>query len=78
MKAEYTAEDFEKGIKNPYFEKFNTKTEIAMRREVYQIFCDIGKQNGVEPEVIMSRCLSDYAAKLQNNEEEQFENIKIN
>jgi hypothetical protein len=44
------------------------KTEVAIRHEIYRIFCEIGKQNGVEPEVIMSRCLSDYAIRLHEDE----------
>ena len=69
MKAEYTAADFERGIKNPYFDKLNIKTNVAIRREIYQVFCEIGKKNGVEPEVIMSRCLADYAKMLTEESE---------
>ena len=69
MKAEYTAEDFERGVKNPYFDKLNKKAEVTMRHEVYRIFHELGKQNNVEPEIIMSRCLTDYARKLQENGE---------
>jgi len=32
--------------------------------EVYQVFADIAKQNGEEPERVMRRCLADYANKL--------------
>jgi len=69
MKAEYTAADFERGVKNPYFEKLNRKAEVVMRHEIYDVFREIGKQNGVEPEVIMSRCLTDYASMLQKDGE---------
>ena len=67
MKSEYTAEDFEKGVKNPYFSMLNKKTEVAVRNEVYEVFVEIGEANGVKPEIIMSRCLTDYAKKLQEN-----------
>ena len=65
MKNEYTAEDFAKGVKNPYFNKLNKKTEVVVRIEVYEIFSEIAKENGVTPEIIMSRCLADYANRLK-------------
>jgi hypothetical protein len=68
VKAEYNAADFERSIKNPYFEKLNQKSEVSIRREIYKIFREIGEQNGVEPEVIMSRCLADYAKRLHDDE----------
>ena len=68
MKAEYTAEDFAKAVKNPYFEKLNKKVEVAVRHETYDLFKKIAEQNNVEPEVIMRRCLEIYAKKL--NEED--------
>ena len=68
MKDEYTAEDFARGIKNPYFEKLNKKVEVAVRNEIYQVFLKIGEMNGVEPEIIMSRCLADYVKKLQEDD----------
>ena len=64
MKNEYTEADFAKGKKNPYFEKLNKKTEVAIRRDVYSVFEDIANQNGVTPELIMQHCLMDYAAEL--------------
>ena len=64
MKSEYTEQDFANGVRNPYFEKMNRKTEISLRNEVYFIFSKIGEQNGVAPEVIMRRCLTDYANRL--------------
>ena len=64
MKAEYTEEDFAKAIKNPYFDKLNRKVEVAIRHETYDLFEEIGKQNNVKPEVIMKRCLENYAKKL--------------
>ena len=44
MKAEYTAEDFAKAVKNPYFEKLNKRTVVAVRHESYAIFEEIGKK----------------------------------
>ena len=64
MKAEYTAEDFSKAVKNPYFEKLNKRTEVAVRHESYAVFEEIGKKNGVTAEFIMKRCLESYAQKL--------------
>ena len=69
MKAEYTAEDFEKGIKNPYFTKLNRTVEVDIRHEIYQIFCEIAEQNGVEPEIIMNRCLTSYAKRLKEHDD---------
>jgi hypothetical protein len=42
--------------------------EVAVRHEAYKIFTDIGAQHGVEAEVIMSRCLADYAKQLLEHE----------
>ena len=67
MKDEYTAEDFKRGIKNPYFHKLNTEVLVPMRNEVYRVFEEIASQNGVKPEVIMNRCLVDYAKTLQED-----------
>ena len=64
MKAEYSEADFAKGVKNPYFNKLNRKAEVAIRHDVYGVFEDIAKQNGVTPETIMQHCLMDYAAEL--------------
>ena len=64
MKNEYNEADFAAGVKNPYFEKLNRKAEVAIRHEVYSVFEDIAKQNGMTPEQIMQNCLIDYAAEL--------------
>jgi hypothetical protein len=69
MKAEYTVEDFKGAIKNPYYNKLNKETTVAVRHDVYQIFSDIAKQNCVTPEVIMNRCLTDYAKMLKEHDE---------
>ena len=69
MKAEYTSEDFARGVKNPYFEKLNIKTEVAVRHETYRLFQEIGAQNGVPAEVIMNRCLEDYAKLLEEDQD---------
>ena len=65
MKAEYTLEDFKGAIKNPYYTKLNKEVVVAIRHEIYEIFCEIGKQNGVGPEIIMNRCLTSYAKRLK-------------
>jgi len=41
---------------------------VPIRKEVYQIFVDIAKQNDEEPENLMRRCLTDYAKKFQEDE----------
>ena len=64
MKTEYTLEDIKGAIKNPFYDKLNREVVVSIRHEIYEIFCDIGKQNGVEPEIIMNRCLTSYAKKL--------------
>ena len=64
MKNEYSEADFAKGVKNPYFDKLNRKAEVAIRHDVYSVFEDIAKQNGVTAEVIMQHCLMDYASEL--------------
>ena len=70
MIKEITESEFAKGVKNPYFEKLNRKVEVAIRHENYEIFCKIAQfQDNVTPEMIMSRCLADYAKMLQDDEE---------
>ena len=69
MVRELTADDFARGVKNPYFAKLMKKTEIAIEHELYEVFCEIGKQNGVTAEIIMSRCLADYAKILQEHDD---------
>ena len=73
MKNEYTEADFAKSVKNPYFEKLNRKGDVSymgknykvpIKHEVYNVFEEIAKQNGVTPEMIMQHCLMDYAADL--------------
>jgi len=64
MKNEYSATDFAKGVKNPYFEKLNRKAEVAIRHDIYNVFEDIARQNGVTPETIMQHCLMNYASEL--------------
>lgn len=68
MKAEYTAEDFAKAVKNPYFEKLNRRAEVAVRHESYAVFEEIGRKNGVSAEFIMKRCLESYAQRLQEHD----------
>ena len=58
-----------KVISNPYFTKLNRLVEVAVRHETYKVYSDIGEMNGVEPEVIMNRCLEDYARILQEDDD---------
>ena len=66
---ELTAEDFAKAKKNHYFDILNLKTEVAIRRDTYKIFEEIGNKNGVSAEIIMNRCLEDYAKMLASDSE---------
>jgi len=65
MKAEYSLKDFRGAMINPFYDKLNTEVVVPIRKEVYQIFADIAKQNDEEPENLMRRCLADYAKKFQ-------------
>jgi len=38
MIKEITEEEFARGMKNPYFDKLMTKTEVALRKEDYSTF----------------------------------------
>ncbi|MCL2055332.1 MAG: hypothetical protein FWG90_13005 [Oscillospiraceae bacterium] len=62
---ELTAEDFKRGVRNPFFHKLNKEVQTFVRHEDYKIFAQIAEQNGVTPEIIMNRCLTDYAKRLQ-------------
>ena len=68
MKAEYSLKDFRGVMINPFYDKLNTEVVVPIRKEVYQIFVDIAKQNDEEPENLMRRCLTDYAKKFQEDE----------
>ena len=68
MIKELTEKDFARGVKNPYFEKLMTKTEIALKKEDYKTFCEVGEINGVSAEIIMRNCLSEWAKKLRDHE----------
>ena len=68
MINEITSEDFSRGTKNPYFDKLMTKTEIALKKEDYFIFCEVGKLNGVPVEMIMRNCLADWAQKMREHD----------
>ena len=68
MIKEITEVDFARGVKNPYFEKLMIKTEIALRKEDYSVFCEVGEINGVPAEMIMRNCLADWAQKLREHD----------
>ena len=69
MKAEFTIEELQKGVKNPFYEKLNREVVVAVRREDYEVFSEAAKSNGerVTPEDIMRRCLADYAKMLKEH-----------
>ena len=54
-------------MKNPSYDKLVTEVVVPVQKDVYEVFADIAKQNGEEPEIIMRRCLADYAKKLQEH-----------
>ena len=64
----YTIEELKKGVKNPYFDLFMTKTEVAVKKEDYATFEEVGKLHGVPAEFIMKGCLSEWAERLRNHE----------
>jgi hypothetical protein len=68
MKAEYSLKDFRGVMINPFYDKLNTEVVVPIRKEVYQVFVNIAKQNDEEPENLMRRCLADYAKKFQEHE----------
>jgi hypothetical protein len=68
MKSEYSLKDFRGAMINPFYDKLITEVVVPVQKEVYQIFVDIAEQNGEEPEILMRRCLADYAKKFQEPE----------
>jgi hypothetical protein len=70
MRTEFTLDELEKGIKNPFYDKLNKEVVVAVRRDDYTVFADAARQNGekVTPEDIMRRCLADYAKMLREHE----------
>ena len=68
MIEELKAEDFARAKKNPYFDKLMTKIEIALRKEDYSVFCEVGEMNGVPAEMIMRNCLADWAEKFREHD----------
>ena len=69
MIRELTEKDFARGVRSPYFDKLMTKTEIALRKEDYRTFCEVGEINGVPAEMIMRNCLAEWAKKLREHDE---------
>jgi len=65
---ELTEKDFEKGVKNPYFDKIMTKIEVAIKKDDWATFCELSKLNGIPPEIIMRNCLSDFANEIREDE----------
>jgi hypothetical protein len=65
MRSEYTRENLKGLRRNPYAHKLNTEVTVAVQNDAMEVFDDISRRHGVAPEVIMSRCLTEYAKKLQ-------------
>jgi len=68
MKVEYSLKDFKGVMRNPFYDKLIKEVVVPLQNEVYQIFVEIAEQNGEEPEIVMRRCLADYAKKLQESD----------
>ena len=70
MIKELTEKDFERAVKNPYFDKLCRKVEVVIRHEDYEVFLETAKLNceRVKPEDVMKRCLADYAKILREHE----------
>ena len=68
MIKEITLEDFSRGVKNPFFDKLMIKIEIALKKEDYSVFCEVGEMNGVPAEMIIRNCLADWAQKFREND----------
>ena len=68
MKEEYTAEDFARGVKNPYFHMLNKKVTVTVKNEIYDIYAEIAEQNDEPIEAVMNRTLAVYSKALQEAE----------
>jgi len=68
MMRELTAKDFEKAIRNPYFDKIMTKIEVPISKEDWATICQLAKINEVRPEVIIQHCLADFAEEIREDE----------
>jgi hypothetical protein len=64
---ELTIDELKKGVRNPFYHKLNKEVVVPVRNEVYEVFAEIAKLNGEEPEKVMRRCLADYAKSLQEH-----------
>ena len=68
---ELTEKDFARGVRNPYFDKLMTKTEIAVRKKDYKLFEELGKPYGISAEVVMRNYLGDLADEFRESDDEQ-------
>ena len=68
LMRELTEEDFARAVKNPHFDKLMIKVEVAITKEDWATFCEVGKINGVPPEIIMRNGLSDWAKELREDD----------
>jgi len=67
MKSEYTAEDFAKGVRNPYYHMFCRDVTVGVAHEDYELFEKIAESYGVTPENIMKSALSRYAKLVRED-----------
>ena len=68
MIRELTEADFARAVKNPHFDKIMTKVDVAITNEDWETFCEVGKINGVPPELIMRNGLSIWAEELREDD----------
>jgi len=67
MMRELTEKDFERGVKNPHFDKLMQRVEIAIRKDDWNTFCDLSRLNSIPPEIIIRNCLADFAKEIRED-----------
>jgi hypothetical protein len=68
MMRELTAKDFEKAVRNPYFDKFMTKIEVPVSKEDWSVICQLAKINEVRPEMVLQHCISDFVEEIRDDD----------
>ena len=70
MMRELTEKDFERAVKNPYFEKLNKRIEVIVSNEDYAYFSAIAEINEETPQDLMRRCLRIAAKEMREHDDE--------
>lgn len=68
MMRELTAEDFARAARNPHFDKLMIKIEVPVVREDWDLICKLVEFNDVRPEIILQRCIADFADDLREDD----------